>query len=228
MPDKREELIAFYRQERASLERAVARQVRAPQTLIEDACSFAWCELVARLDGMRLGPGAFWWLHKVAVREAWRLAQKARRQVAAGDVTELDHLPGCSTSPLEDLVDDREALRMLDDIPERRRRLLLLHALGFTYAEIGRMTGDTPRTVERLLRKTRQELRGRAGGGFTERELQVLDGLANGSSASRIASDLALNEFTVRDYIARVYRKLGVSTCQDAVIEAERRRLSLL
>jgi DNA-directed RNA polymerase specialized sigma24 family protein len=49
-------------------------------------------------------------------------------------------------------------LRALDRLPERRRRLIWLQGLGFSYAEMAGVTGDSPRTVERQLRRARQEL----------------------------------------------------------------------
>jgi DNA-binding CsgD family transcriptional regulator len=92
-----------------------------------------------------------------------------------------------------------------------------MHALGFTYAEIGRMTGDTVRTVERQLRRSKETLRSSPGGELSRRELEVIDGLAAGESARRIAQRLGLGTSTVEDYIARAYRKLGVSTRREAL-----------
>lgn len=56
-------------------------------------------------------------------------------------------------------VEDRELLALIDRLPERKRRILLLHALGYRYDEIGELTGDTVRTVDRQLARAKELLR---------------------------------------------------------------------
>ena len=57
------------------------------------------------------------------------------------------------------LVEDREQLKLIRQLPERQQRILWLHALGLSYEEIAAYTGDTPRTVERQLLRGRSRLR---------------------------------------------------------------------
>src|SRR4051812_34640215 len=56
------ELAAFYAREAGPLQRAVPAIVHTSPATIEDACSHAWGQLVARLDRIELGKGAYWWL----------------------------------------------------------------------------------------------------------------------------------------------------------------------
>jgi DNA-binding CsgD family transcriptional regulator len=48
--------------------------------------------------------------------------------------------------------------------------------------------------------------------GLTEREVEVLNLLAQGNSRAQIATRLVLSEHTVRHHIEHIYDKLGVST----------------
>jgi two-component system nitrate/nitrite response regulator NarL len=69
------------------------------------------------------------------------------------------------------------------------------------------------------------ELRARSPGGrgrLTERELQVLTGIAAGRSAGDIARELHLATPTVKTYLLRLYSKLGVSERAAAVAQAMR------
>src|SRR4051812_43310930 len=85
MRDRDAAVSAFYAQEAAGLERAVTRAVNASATTIEDACSYAWGQLVRRGDDIRLGREAFWWLYRVAVRQGWKMAAIDCRHVPASD-----------------------------------------------------------------------------------------------------------------------------------------------
>jgi PAS domain S-box-containing protein len=60
---------------------------------------------------------------------------------------------------------------------------------------------------------------------LTERQLQVLRLLAEGSSTQQIATALSLSPTTVRNYIAHILAALGVHTRLQAVVTARRRGL---
>ena len=154
-----QELAAYYAAEAPSLRRAVAAAVTATPTIVDDACSHAWTQLMRNHERIELGKGAYWWLYRVATREAWRLVGVERRLHpvgSAGDVAAFMSDDGDSTFAA---VDHHDAMRSLDALPERQRRLLMLLAAGFSYAEISRITGDSLRTVERQLARGRCALR---------------------------------------------------------------------
>lgn len=157
MPSRNEQLAAFYSREHRALRGAVAGRVNAPDVLLEDACAFAWAQLAAR-DHIRLGRGGYWWLYTVAVREAWRLSAKSRRELSGGlEPTAPDR--GEHQDALSDrrdrVLDARTAVNAID---ERKQRLLLLQAAGYTYREIAAITGDTQRTVERQLLRAKRRI----------------------------------------------------------------------
>jgi RNA polymerase sigma factor (sigma-70 family) len=133
------------------LERVVAGKVNVPRVVIEDACQSAWLILLRRQPDRET---LFGWLVVVAKHEAYRLA------------AEQGHHAGLANQLLESqpslVVDDdplwfAERLHDLNRLRERERRMLLLHAAGFKYAEIARLTGDSVRTVERQLRRAREK-----------------------------------------------------------------------
>jgi len=55
---------------------------------------------------------------------------------------------------------------------------------------------------------------------LTERERQVLEGIARGLDNAQIAAELALSEKTVRNHITRVFDKIGVAHRYQAIVMA--------
>lgn len=79
------ERVAFLHAEHArALERRVS--VSAPQT-IEDACAFAWLQLLTRPHvAVARGPALLRWLEQTATREAWRIEARSKRDGLHGDI----------------------------------------------------------------------------------------------------------------------------------------------
>ncbi len=63
---------------------------------------------------------------------------------------------------------------------------------------------------------------------LTERELELLDLLAEGISNKLIAHRLSISEHTVKTHVASIFAKLGVSSRTEAVSQAIRRGLVML
>jgi RNA polymerase sigma factor (sigma-70 family) len=152
----------LYRSLSGRLEQIVRLDVRAPDPVIEDACQFAWSRLIHHADRVRR-ESALSWLAKTAVHEAFKLIRRDDRELsldaaveAAGDVVLRASTPGP-----DELFENRERLDAIRCLPERQQRLLWLHALGLSYAEMALYTGCTPRTVERQLLRAKRSVRGR-------------------------------------------------------------------
>jgi two-component system, NarL family, nitrate/nitrite response regulator NarL len=60
---------------------------------------------------------------------------------------------------------------------------------------------------------------------LSDRELEILNGLARGLSAPAIGRELSLSAATIKSYLQRLYDKLGVSDRAAAVAEGLRRGL---
>ena len=150
----------LYRQHHRNLHRAVARVVRAPRELVEDACQTAWATLLRNQPDRY---AIFGWLRVVAIHEAYRLAAIDRRarhldrlNVDEHDWQELVADP----RTLDDAVAALEALRTLASLPERQRSDLTLKIAGYSYEEIRALTpGRTFTNVNRSLVKARARIR---------------------------------------------------------------------
>ncbi len=142
------------------LEQIVRTDVRAPEPVVEDACQFAWGSLLAHATRVR-AEAALSWLATTAVREAWRLMRTRERDVPleSNDLAGSGSREPTSAVMTEALVEDRELLKLIRELPERQQRILWLRGLGLSYEEIAAYTGDTPRTVDRQLRRGRRRIR---------------------------------------------------------------------
>lgn len=161
MPSRNEAIEALYAAKSAELLHAVRRAVRLPDDLVEDACSYAWSQLVGN-ERIAAETTTFGWLYVVAIRQGYVISGRLRREPAVGMPSELPQRALAtpdSWSAVERHLELEAHRHLLAQIPERKRRLVLLHAAGFSYEEIARMTGDTLRTVERQLLRAKRALR---------------------------------------------------------------------
>lgn len=150
---------ALYECHRRDLERAVARVVNGSRELVEDACQNAWA-IMLRAQPERTS--IFGWLYVVAVREAHRLSSLERRAVRLEELGESGSWEAvvADTVPIEDVLEAREALAILADLPERQRTDLVLLVAGFSYREIAALTGGRTYTnVNKHIAKARARVR---------------------------------------------------------------------
>lgn len=167
-PQALEEIAETYRLLARRLEHIVRAGVPVSDALVEEACQAAWGRLLDHRESIR-SDCALSWLTTTAVREALKLQRRERRQLSLDAAIDRDGdgalglVPGPQTAvPAlgpETLVERRERLAALGALPRRQQRLLWLRALGLSYAEISRQTGDSTRTVERQLLRARQRLK---------------------------------------------------------------------
>ena len=143
----------LYREHARTLRTVVRMKVNTTDDIVDDACAFAWMQLVRcqpRRDTL------FAWLRTVAMREAVRLDRIERSSVR----TELDGLEHPALRDLraepdarDELIDALDALAQLND---RQRTTLGLYALGLRHKEIAEVTGATARTVARQMIRARR------------------------------------------------------------------------
>jgi RNA polymerase sigma factor (sigma-70 family) len=143
----------LYDQLASRLEHIVRVDVRAPDVVIEDACQFAWSTLVRHRHRVQR-EAVMTWLAHTAVREAIKALRRGQRDAPLDAVIDRPS----PVSPHE-LVERRERLAAVSALPERQRRLLWLHALGFSYVEIASREECTLRTVERQLLRAKKRVR---------------------------------------------------------------------
>lgn len=160
-----EELDQLYRVLAEPLERIVRSDVRAPRAVIEDACQVAWGRLLDQSDRIRRET-ALAWLAATAVHEAVRLLRRGRRELSLEATIEEagDSAVGTRVVGPGELLEQRERIAGLANLPSRQQRLIWLQALGLSYAEMAAHERCTTRTVERQLFRARERLRKRPVG----------------------------------------------------------------
>jgi RNA polymerase sigma factor (sigma-70 family) len=139
--------------------------VAAPEAVIEDACQVAWSRLLHHQERVNRDR-AVAWVITTAVHEAFKFVRRSDREVSLDqliDETGEARLQASSPS-VDEAVDSRLRLELLDALPERQQRLLWLQGLGFGYTEMATGSGSTVRTVERQLAKARRRLSLMEGG----------------------------------------------------------------
>jgi RNA polymerase sigma factor (sigma-70 family) len=142
------------------LERIVRLEIRAPEPVVEEACQFAWSRLAYHRDRVRR-EAALSWLAKTAIHEAFKLIRRGARELSLDATLESGEDPASrlrAQAP-EEVVAQRERLAEVRGLPVRQQRLVWLHALGLSYAEMASHEGYTLRTVERQLLRAKTALR---------------------------------------------------------------------
>lgn len=155
----------LYRLHHERLVRVVRRCVGGSHALIEDACSFAWTQLLCHQPERR--PELFGWLCTVAIHEAYRLSGLERRDerldvcVAdrGGAALSRAELVEDLRASLERQLDACAALTLVAELCSRQRELFALQVAGLSYREIAAATGDSVRTVDRQLRRAHEHIR---------------------------------------------------------------------
>jgi len=142
------------------VERIVRSQVDAPREVVEDACHHAWAKLINHSERINRET-ALSWLITTAVRQAWKLERRDRREASLeAAVEERGELPLPSRLPgPADRAEMRERLAELERLSERQRQMVWLRAAGLSYVEMAAYTGGTVRSVERQLGRATARMR---------------------------------------------------------------------
>ena len=160
-PTARGDEEALYRAHHTRLLHLTDRDVSARPQVIEDACAFAWAELVARQPARTSIVG---WLRVVARREAIRLARCDRVTVLMSAIdpdglAEHGRSTSCARASAGEHGEALEALALRAELPERKRSFLAAKVAGFSYVEIAAELGVSWLTVNRQLVRARAAIR---------------------------------------------------------------------
>jgi DNA-directed RNA polymerase specialized sigma24 family protein len=155
-----EQIARIYTEHADELHAYVTSITRTDPQTIEDACSHAWTQLLSHpaIDLEAAHSNTLRWLTTTAAREAWRL-HKLRLAPAHADVDGWTAHPASATPSAESVAALRARIDLVRELPERPRRFLLRHTLGYTYDEIATIEGVSWRTTERQLARGRRLLR---------------------------------------------------------------------
>lgn len=154
-----EDLAGLYADLKAPLERIVVASTGAPLPIVEDACQFAWSQLVKWQETVSL-EHVLGWLVRTATRDGVRRVRAVARELSLESAVETGDpcLLELSAPGPEELFEHRERLDAVRGLPERQQRLVWLRGLGLSPAEAAAHERCTPRTVERQLIRARRSL----------------------------------------------------------------------
>jgi DNA-directed RNA polymerase specialized sigma24 family protein len=141
------------------LRRVVGAAVRTSEANIEDACSFAWLQLLCHQPRRQ---SVFAWLARVATRQAWRLHRQCARDAHGDGLAALTD--GRRDTADRDGIERDElldTLAALQRLHPRRREMLLLQVAGFSAAEIAARNDITAARARELIYKARLQLASR-------------------------------------------------------------------
>ena len=137
----------------------VSAVVNTSQANIEDACMFAWVQLLRyELDEV---DAAYSWLTTVAIREAVKL-DRAERRTRPLPVDEhgavIEPIDPRDQLAARDLLDHAAAVIQQAGLTSRQLEMISLQAWGLTHEQIAARTGNSRRTVERQILRARAKL----------------------------------------------------------------------
>jgi RNA polymerase sigma factor (sigma-70 family) len=152
---QRDEETGLFKTHAARLSTKVRAVVCTSPANVEDACSFAWLQLL-RYQPAR--ESALAWLCTTAIREALRLDRRAKRTVSLED----DELPSLVDRRQDldrqiDVLFAREAIAAARLRP-REARLVGLRVCGYDRRAMAELTGESERTVDRQLVRAQRKL----------------------------------------------------------------------
>jgi DNA-directed RNA polymerase specialized sigma24 family protein len=151
----------LFREFHPILVRIVAQSIRgAGSETVEDACSFAWAQFMEHQPDRDRNWKS--WLITTAKRQAWLIEDQAHAQLADEHFelrVDVNRLAPLSLQEQREIRDDvAEALSIIVALPPRLQRVAMLRALGVRHAEIGQLTGDSPRRVAMLVDRANAQI----------------------------------------------------------------------
>lgn len=142
----------------ADLQRFIGAAVRAPAAVVEDACQFAWAQLVVHCGEVEEASASAW-LTTTATREVLRQLKRADREASLdAELEQRGDFISRSTPAADEVAELREQLRLLGELPARQGRILWLRAFGLSRSEVATRERCSSRAIERQLFKARRSL----------------------------------------------------------------------
>ncbi len=136
------------------LQAAVSRSVRTSPANVEDACGFAWPQLIRHQPPRA---AALAWLRTTAVREAMQLHRRTARAVSLEQVAEVAADPMLGPEGRLELIIATEQVRAAGLRP-REAQVLGLRVARYSRRQMAELTGDSHRSVDRQLARAQRRL----------------------------------------------------------------------
>jgi RNA polymerase sigma factor (sigma-70 family) len=161
-PAQRGDEAELFERHAERLLRVVGGAIGGRGHVAEEACSFAWLQLL-RTQPER--DSIFAWLCVVATREAGRLV-KAQARHSEFDEDPAEPVPAHADrrADVQLTVEVREAFEHIAELSAQQVRIFSLHVAGLTYDEICEATGYSWTQVNRHMVRARSRVRARRDG----------------------------------------------------------------
>ena len=118
--DSPDDLADLYRALASPLRQIVRFTVRAPESVIDDACQIAWSRLLNRWGSIRRET-VLPWLARTASREALRALRRSTRDLSLDELGDRAAMQVAPSSP-DQIAEFRARLDELRALPERQQR----------------------------------------------------------------------------------------------------------
>jgi DNA-binding NarL/FixJ family response regulator len=168
--------------------------------------------------------------------EALELARETQPDIVVMDLTMpvLDGI-GATRRITEEVPDTRVVVLTMHDDVDATRRALDAGAVGFlskgsSFAEVlrtvraaaGGETGLTPELAEAMLRTAQSATSTTAEAMLSDRQVEILQAIANGATTKQVARQLGITQKTVHNHLNAIYRRLDTQSLTHAVLSAVR------
>lgn len=168
--------------------------------------------------------------------EAIELTMETRPDVIVMDIS-MPVLDGVSaTRRIKEQMPEARVvvLTMHDDVDKTRQALdagaRAYLSKGSSFAEVlktvravaGGETGLTPELADSMLRAAKEALAPNAEPLLSERQVEILQAIADGSTTKQVARELGITQKTVHNHLNAIYRRLDTQSLTHAVLSAVR------
>jgi RNA polymerase sigma factor (sigma-70 family) len=150
----------LFAQHARRLHTVVSAIVRTSAANVDDACGFAWLQLVSHRPPASI---AFAWLRTTAVREAVKLDRRTGGAIGLNEAAEVAVDPAMRPGASLALIAVGQQIQTARLRP-REARVLGLRVAGYGRDEIAELTGESHRTIDRQLGRARRKLRAMRSG----------------------------------------------------------------
>lgn len=152
----------LHREHASGLERRVGGRAHADRPTVEDACSFAWMQLLTH-HSVELASThrVLGWLTVTATREVWRLgALRVREFPQDHDAIEgLQRGREQFAAAADAIASHRERLGRVEQLPARSRRFIVRLASGYSHREIAAAEHASATTTNKQITRAKRLLR---------------------------------------------------------------------
>jgi DNA-binding NarL/FixJ family response regulator len=168
--------------------------------------------------------------------EALEMARETQPDIVVMDLTMpvLDGI-GATRRITEEVPDTRVVVLTMHDDVDATRRALDAGAVGFlskgsSFADVLRTvraaadgeTSLTPELAEAMLRAAHAAPAAAADALLSDRQVEILQAIANGATTKQVARQLGITQKTVHNHLNAIYRRLDTQSLTHAVLSAVR------